>query len=103
MKHKLSITLTLLGMFLLTQLIGMFVVNAYAPSSQTIINPATGESETILTEESLPFGLQTPHDEPTPSFISIIFSFMLAFALIFILMKYKWKIVIRLWFFFVIA
>ncbi|MFH1521569.1 MAG: presenilin family intramembrane aspartyl protease [archaeon] len=103
MKHKISITLILLGMFIVAQLIGVFVINAYAPTSQTVINPETGESEIVLTEGSLPFGLQVPEDEPTPSFLSIVFAFALAFALIFILMKYKWKMVIRLWFFFVIT
>ena len=90
-------------MFLVTQFIGLFVVNTYAPTSQEIYNPETGKQEIFVTEGSLPFGLQTSSDEPTPNFLSIIFAFILAFALIFILMKYKWKIVIRLWFFFVIA
>ena len=103
MKHKLTITLILLSMFLVTQFIGLFIVNAYAPVSQTIINPATGEQEIFMTEGSLPFGLQTPADEPTPNFLSIIFAFVLAFAIIFVLMKYKWKIVIRLWFFLVVS
>ena len=100
MKHKLSITLILLSMFLVTQFIGLFVVNAYTP--QTVINPATGESTQVPGNE-LPFGLQTPEDEPTPNFLSIVFSFVLAFAIIFLLMKYKWKTVIRLWFFFVVT
>lgn len=86
-------------MFLITQFIGLFVVNAYAPS--TTVNPETGEID--LTTNNLPFGLEAPQDEPTPSFLSIIFSFALAFALIFALMKYKWKMIIRLWFFFVIS
>lgn len=103
MKHKTSITLILLSMFLVTQFIGLFVVNSYAPTYQTITNPATGESETITIENQLPFGLQPPQDEPTPNFLSIVFAFALAFALIFILMKYKWKRVIQLWFFFVIT
>ncbi|MFH0808567.1 MAG: presenilin family intramembrane aspartyl protease [archaeon] len=99
MKHEISITLILLTMFLATQFIGLFVVNAYSPTST--INPETGEI--ILTNGNLPFGLETSEDEPTPSFLSIIFSFALAFALIFILMKYKWKMVIRIWFFLVIT
>jgi len=79
-------------MFLIAQAIGLFVINAYTPGSTT--------NETINT---LPFGLQTPEDEPTPNFLSIIFAFALSFAIIFTLMKYKWKMVIRLWFFFVIT
>jgi len=100
MKHKLSITLILLGMFLVTQIIGLFVVSVYMPIYT--IDSTTGES-ILSSENSLPFGLQSPQDEPTPSFLSIVFAFALAFALIFILMKYKWKMVIRLWFFFVVA
>ncbi|MCK5449719.1 hypothetical protein KAI32_02540 [Candidatus Pacearchaeota archaeon] len=99
MKHKLSITLILLGMFLVTQFIGLFVVNAYTP--QMILDPATGEL-TSTSGNDLPFGLQPQDYEQTPNFLSIIFSFTLAFALIFLLMKYKWKIVIRLWFFSVV-
>ncbi|MBU3923476.1 MAG: hypothetical protein KJ592_01010 [Nanoarchaeota archaeon] len=100
MKHKLTITLILLGMFLVTQFIGLFVINAYTP--QTIIDPTTGE-QTQAPGNELPFGLQTNQDEPTPTFLSIVFSFALAFALILLLMKYKWKMVIRLWFFLVVT
>jgi presenilin-like A22 family membrane protease len=102
MKHKLHITLILISMFLLTQFIGLFIVNTYGPTSQTIINPATGESEIVLSEGSLPFGLQATEEEQ-PGFLSFVIAFALAFVIIFTLMKYKWKIVIRLWFFFVVA
>tara|TARA_Y100000310_G_scaffold93669_1_gene91180 strand:- start:3833 stop:4696 length:864 start_codon:yes stop_codon:yes gene_type:complete len=72
-------------MFLLTQFIGLFVISSYS----------TGQ---------LPYGLQTPEDiEGGPGFISIIISFIIAMALIMILIKYKWKLVIRLWFFIVVA
>ena len=85
-------------MFLVTQFIGLFVVNTYTP--QIIFDPATGESTQIPGNE-LPFGLQTPENEqPEPYHIFI--SFALAFAIIFLLMKYKWKTVIRLWFFLVV-
>jgi presenilin-like A22 family membrane protease len=90
-------------MFLATQFIGLFVIDTYTQTSQTIINPQTGEVQNIETGFSLPFGLQVPENETTPNFLSIIFAFALAFALIFILMKYKWKMVIRLWFFSVIT
>ncbi len=99
MKHKLSITLILLSMFLVTQFIGLFVVNVYAPSSK--INPITGEI--ISFQNPLPFGLQSQDNEPNPTFGSLILSFIMAFVAIFILMKYKWKMIIRLWFFFVVA
>lgn len=89
-------------MFLVTQFIGLFVINTYAPTTQIIINPATGESITITTDGELPFGLQPPEDEPTPSFLSILFAFVIAFALVSIIMKYKWKTAMRIWFFLVV-
>jgi len=95
MKHKLSITLILLGMFLVTQFIGLFVVNAYTP--QSVFNQTTGEL-TLDTASQLPFGIETPET----NFLAIIFYFILAFALVAIFMKYKWKLVIKLWFLLVI-
>lgn len=86
-------------MFLVAQFIGLFVVNAYAPIST--FNQETGEL--TMTGNDLPFGLQAPEEESEPSLLSLIFSFVLAFSLIFILMKYKWKTAIRIWFFIVIA
>jgi presenilin-like A22 family membrane protease len=82
-------------MFLVTQFIGIFVVNAYTPKQ--IFNQTTGEIS-VAPESQLPFGIETPET----NFITIIFYFIIAFALIFILMKYKWKIVIRIWFLLVI-
>lgn len=102
MKHKISITILLLAMFLLTQFIGLFVVSSYFPTNSEIINPATGQTEIIQNERPLPFGMGNT-EKSSPNLISIIFSFILAFALVFFLIKYKWKFVIRIWFFLVVA
>ena len=82
-KHKFNIAFILLGMFLLTQFIGLWVVNEY-------------------TNNDLPFGMEVD-EEASPGIISIILSFAVAVALILILMKYQWKFVIRIWFFVVIT
>ena len=82
MKHKLSITLILLGMFLLTQFIGLFILNQYAGND-------------------LPFGLE--EEKETVGISQIILAFALAFVIIFTLMKYKWKFIIRAWFFLVVT
>jgi presenilin-like A22 family membrane protease len=81
-KHKLSITLILLGMFLLTQFIGLFILNQYAGND-------------------LPFGLE--EEKETVGISQIILAFALAFVIIFTLMKYKWKFIIRAWFFLVVT
>ncbi len=85
----------LLGMFLVTQFIGLYVVNSYS----TTVNPITGEE----IKNNLPFNLDPPEEEPGKNFVSLIIAFIFAFFLIFILMKYQWKFIIRTWFFFVVA
>ena len=87
MKHKLSITLILLAMFLVAQIIGLAVINSY-------------------TEKDLPYGMQPADDFEQMSslskIISIMISLTIAIALIFILMKFKWKFIFKAWFFVVI-
>ncbi|MFA5060707.1 MAG: presenilin family intramembrane aspartyl protease [Candidatus Pacearchaeota archaeon] len=100
MKHKISVTILLIAMFLVTQFIGLLVVNSYFPVTQTIVDPSTGEAREIEVENPLPFGLE--NRENSPNFLSIVFSFVLAVALVFFLMKYRWKKVIKVWFFLVV-
>ena len=78
-------------MFLVTQFIGLYVVNSYSTS----INPVTGEE----IRNDLPFNLDPPEEEPGKNFVSLIIAFMFAFFLIFFLMKYKLKFIILSWFF----
>ncbi len=101
MKHKLSITLLLLAMFLATQFIGLYVVNQYAPKLAISVNE-TNQTEFTIEKNDLPFGLSI-QDDDKPDFFGIIFSFILAFLVIFFLMKYKWKLIMRIWFFLVVA
>ena len=54
MKHNLKITAIIIGMFILTQFIGIYVVNYYSPVK--IINGNITE----VNAPNLPFGLETP-------------------------------------------
>ena len=103
MKHKLSITLILLGMFLVTQFIGLYVVNAYSPINLTQINPVTGEIRNKTIEQPLPYGMQPPEIEKGASMVSIIIAFIIAITLVLILSKYKWKFLMKAWFFVVVV
>ena len=83
MKHNINITIILLSMFLITQLIGLFVVHFYETSNN-----------------ELPYGMEPPEDiNPQTSIISILFAFALAITLFFVLTKIKAEKFIRLWFF----
>ena len=81
-------------MFLVTQFIGLYVINAYTPQ----INPETG-----INENPLPFGMEPPEVEAKTGLISIAIAFVIAIALILILIKFRFKFLIRTWFFVVIA
>ncbi len=105
MKHKVSITILLLSMFLIAQFIGLYVVNYYTPETKTIINPETGE-QTNITINHLPKFFQVPEPETDRDFwyylAQLVPSFVIAIFLILLLTKYKLKIFIRLWFLLVI-
>lgn len=83
MKHNIKITIILIAMFLVTQIIGLFVINFYE-------NP----------NQELPYGMEPPADiNPQTSIISILFAFALAITLFFVLTRINAEKFIRLWFF----
>ena len=72
-------------MFFLAQLIGIFIVNQYSQENV-----------------QLPYGMQPPEMKASASLTSILTSMIIAIFLIFILMKIKAVLFLRLWFFFVV-
>ncbi len=89
MKHNLKITMILLSMFVLAQLLGLFIVSVY--QSQ---------------ENKLPFNMEPPpeFDEEKDSikFLpSILIAFIFAITLFFILTKINAEKFIKIWFFLV--
>lgn len=100
MKHNLKITALLLSMFIIAQLIGIYVVDFY--SSVKII-----EGEKInVSAPDLPFGLETPQLEKTSDYAKIfpwiIFAFVIAVLLLFLFTKLKLELILKVWFFVVI-
>jgi len=85
MKHNYKITIILLSMFVITQFIGLFIVNFYFG-----INLPYG------------FGGSGGEIEGASGFISIIIAFIVAIALVMLLTKFKAKFVMRIWFFVVV-
>ena len=101
MKHNLRIIFIILAMFILTQFIGIYVVDYY--SSVKIIDG----NVINVSSPDLPFGLEMPEPrediEFTQAFASIIFAFMIAIFLLLLLSKFNAELIIRLWFFIVVA
>ncbi|MBI2452519.1 hypothetical protein HYV50_05620 [Candidatus Pacearchaeota archaeon] len=102
MKHSWKITSLLLGMFLLTQLIGLFVIEQYKPEIKQVVD---NEGNSInITSYNLPYGMDPPKDiSPEVSVISIIFAVAIAVFLMLFLMKYKAELFLRIWFFSVVT
>lgn len=105
MKHSARIIFILLGMFLLTQVIGLFVIAHYSPQIFKVTDDS-GNVQTVTTY-NLPFGMDPPKEEQARSVTDIVFSFAIVFAIaIFImmfLMKFKADFLIRTWFFVVVT
>jgi len=89
MKHNLKIIAVLLGMFLITQFIGLYVINHYSHE-----------------ENKLPFGMENPKLENDSDyyslFPSIIFAFVFAVLLLFLLNKFDAAFILKTWFFIII-
>jgi presenilin-like A22 family membrane protease len=101
MKPNLKIIAVIISMFLLTQFLGLYVVNHY--SSTKIID---GEKINV-TAPNLPLGLDTPEIEKQSDFWTyfpvIIIAFAIAIAVLFLLSKFKIEFFLRGWFFVVVV
>ncbi|PIO08755.1 hypothetical protein COU59_00255 [Candidatus Pacearchaeota archaeon CG10_big_fil_rev_8_21_14_0_10_34_12] len=101
MKHNFKIAAILISMFLLTQFIGLYVVDNY--SSVKIVN---GEKVEVDSPD-LPFGLETPdikeEKEFSQMFFMIFIAFVFAVFLLLILTKINAEFIIKLWFFLVVV
>jgi len=97
MKHNLKITAILLAMFIVTQLIGLYVADFYSPVK--IIN---GEKQNVSAPK-LPYGLQSQNFEQEKDFYyffpSLIVSFAFAILIVFLISKFKLGKIIKFWFF----
>ncbi|MEK6917878.1 MAG: presenilin family intramembrane aspartyl protease [Nanoarchaeota archaeon] len=91
MKHNIKITFFLLSMFIVTQFIGIYVVNHY-----------------IQNGNNLPYGMAPPQAEKESDFFtsflpSIIIAFIIAITILFLLIKFNAEAVLKVWFFVVIT
>lgn len=89
MKHKPKITYLLIGMFILTQIIGLYVAYSYHSTSS---------------QGTLPSWIEPPKDvTPQTSLFSILFAILFGVVLMFILMRLRAESFFRLWFFLVVG
>ena len=100
MKHNVKITFILLAMFLVTQFIGIYVVDYY--SAKKVVDGEVIEVDS----PDLPFGLESPdlkeNREFNQMFVFVIFAFTIAVFLLLFLSKFNIDFLIKIWFFIVI-
>jgi len=89
MKSNLKVTGLILLLFVLTQLIGLFVIDAYSP--QTAVTPTANNA-------TVPYGMQPPDAPADVSFGSVAVSFVIAIAIFILLMKIKARSLFKVWF-----
>src|SRR3989344_4988099 len=102
MKHSLKIILILLGMFFITQLIGLAVIHQYSPQ---IVQIQDQEGNLVnKTIYNLPYGAEPPEEvSPANTLISIIIAIAIAVIFMLILMRYRAEFFLRTWFFVVVT
>ncbi len=102
MKHSIKIIIILLGMFFITQLIGIAVINQYSPKIEQVRDEQG--NITNITTYNLPYGMDPPQDiKPASTLISIVLAIAIAVIFMLLLMKYKAEFFLRAWFFVVVA
>jgi len=93
MKHEIKIVFIMMVMFIVTQLIGLLIINTYAPHNITL---PTGAN--ITQWNQVPYGMQPEPMEPNVSLMTFLLALTIAIALLFLLMKYRARMIIRIWF-----
>lgn len=101
MKHSKKVMIIILAMFIVTQLIGLYVINYYSP-----VKVVDSVQTNITSPNSLPFNLEPPPEANQANVLQtllyIIPSFVIAILIFFILTRFKAEFVLKAWFFIVV-
>lgn len=81
MKHTWQITLILIGLFIVSQIVGLFVVNSY------------------LDKPDLPLGIERPDIEENISYIPVLIAILFATGIALLLIKFNAVKIWKIWFF----
>ena len=94
MKHSFSVTFVLLGLFLLTQLIGLGTINKYILVEKS---PETGE--VVIEHMDTVLGPQPKIEEKSLSFIPIVVAVLIGTGILLLLIHFRLRRFWKLWFF----
>jgi presenilin-like A22 family membrane protease len=91
MKHTLQVTLLLVGLFVLAQVIGLFIIDGYLGQEEIVVD---GEVMVNTTWSALPYGVERPDLDEDTSYLPLMGIILVATLLILLLMKLK---LVKLW------
>lgn len=102
MKHNIKITILLVMMFVITQLIGLYVINSNVFNQAAEINGAVVPITNPILETLQPPQIQQQSDFSL-YFGSLVFAFVIAIVILFLLTRFKIDFILKAWFFIVVA
>ena len=93
MKHTLKVTVALVSFFLMSQLVGLLIINQYIDHEKSI------EKKEIIMKP-LPYNIERPEVEnQSASFIYISVSILMGTILVLLLVKFNKPLIWKIWFF----
>lgn len=108
MKHTIAITLTILAMFLISQMLGILIINSYdsyfgKTAQQKVQEGKLVQPEVSIVKETVPpeIELKKPIDILSVV-ISIVIAIIIASVVFFLLSRIKITLLIKIWFSFVV-
>jgi presenilin-like A22 family membrane protease len=100
MKHSLLITLILVGVFFVSQIVGLAITDQYI--AEKVVNETTGEVINI-TYGSLPLDMERPEIEESKSYLFILGAVLIGTMLVLLLIKFKGFKLWKIWFFLAVS
>src|SRR3989344_4781193 len=92
MKHTKQVTYILIAMFLLSQIVGLFVLNGYVDKEKSIL-----EGKVIF--KDLPFHQERPEIEESTSVFWLVIAVLIGTGIALLLFKYNLHLLLKAWFF----
>lgn len=96
MKHSWMVTLLLVGLFLLSHVVGLLILDQYATVKTEVVD---GAIEKTVSWGELPYGFERPQIQESSSFVMVLLFVAFATILVLLLMRFHLGLVWKVWFF----
>ena len=96
MKHNKKVTAILLILFFLTQVIGLFIIDAYATTKTEVVE---GAQVKTIEYEDLPYDIERPNFKQETSFLPMLIMVLVVTFFIMLIIKFNAEWLWKSWFF----